>query len=68
MVSGASTRDRIVDFIRDFIAGHGYSPTVREVAEAVGLSSSGAYHHLESLRDEGVLTGGHSGRTWRLAS
>lgn len=65
MVVSTTAREKILAFLGDFIATHGYSPTVREVAESVGLSPSGAFHHLESLRDEGKVTGGHRGRTWR---
>ena len=61
-------REKIVAFIRAFIAEHGYSPTVREMAEAVGLSTSGVFHHLEALRAEGIVTGGPGARTWRLAA
>jgi repressor LexA len=61
-------KDKILAFLRSFIAEHGYSPTVREIAEAVGLSTSGTYHHLEALRAEGAITGGPGARTWRLAA
>ena len=37
--------DRILEFIRERIASQGYPPTVREIAEAVGLASTSAVHH-----------------------
>lgn len=63
-----AVRDRIVAYIGGYRDEHGYSPTVREIAAAVGLSSSGVYHHLEQLRKSGVVKGGAAARTWRIAS
>jgi repressor LexA len=37
--------ERILDFIRERTADRGYPPTVREIAEAVGLASTSAVHH-----------------------
>ena len=48
--------DRILEFIRERIAAQGYPPTVREIAEAVGLASTSAvHHHLLKLEREGKL-------------
>lgn len=48
--------ERILDFIRERIAEQGYPPTVREIAEAVGLASTSAvHHHLLKLEREGKL-------------
>jgi len=48
--------DRILEFIRDRISERGYPPTVREIAEAVGLASTSAvHHHLLKLEREGKL-------------
>jgi len=48
--------ERILDYIRDRIAERGYPPTVREIAEAVGLASTSAvHHHLLKLEREGKL-------------
>ena len=48
--------DRILEFIRERIAEQGYPPTVREIAEAVGLASTSAvHHHLLKLEREGKL-------------
>lgn len=64
--SGERSRARIKDFLSAFWAEHGYSPTVREVAKAVGLGSSTAHHHLLKMVSEGTITcepGVY--RTWR---
>lgn len=48
--------ERILAFIRERIAEQGYPPTVREIAEAVGLASTSAvHHHLLKLEREGKL-------------
>jgi repressor LexA len=47
---------RILDVIRDFTAAHGYPPSVREIGEAVGLSSSSTVQsHLKTLERRGLL-------------
>lgn len=48
--------EHILDYIRDRTAEQGYPPTVREIAEAVGLASTSAvHHHLLKLEREGKL-------------
>jgi repressor LexA len=47
--------------IRDWIVLHGYSPSSRQIGEAVGLrSSSSVSKHLASLEDKGFLRRGES--------
>ena len=47
--------------IRDWVVEHGYSPSTREIGEAVGLkSSSSVSRHLSSLEDKGFLKRGGS--------
>ncbi len=51
--------ERILDFIREQTEERGYPPTVREIAEAVGLASTSAvHHHLLKLEREGKLRKG----------
>ena len=64
---GDRARDNLVDALAQYIDEHGYSPTVRELAETVGLSPSAVHMHLEVLRGRGAVTGGHSPRTLRPA-
>lgn len=47
---------RIVEFIRRTVRERGYPPTVREIGEAVGLTSSSSVHaQLANLQRKGVL-------------
>jgi repressor LexA len=47
---------RILDYIRRTIHDRGYPPTVREIGEAVGLTSSSSVHaQLANLQKKGLL-------------
>jgi repressor LexA len=47
---------RILDFIAETVRDRGYPPTVREIGEAVGLTSSSSVHsQLENLERKGLL-------------
>lgn len=49
-------QQEIYDFIRRKIRERGYPPSVREIGEAVGLSSSSTVHgHLERLEERGYI-------------
>ena len=44
------------DFIRSFIEAHGYSPTLQEIAGALGITGNlGVLRHLEALERQGLL-------------
>lgn len=48
--------ERILAYIESALEERGYPPTVREIAEAVGLASTSAvHHHLSKLEAEGKL-------------
>ena len=52
-------QQRILLAIRDWVVGHGYSPSTREIGDAVGLqSTSSVSKHLASLEDKGFLRRG----------
>ncbi|MCX2947303.1 transcriptional repressor LexA [Lentzea sp. NEAU-D7] len=54
-------QQRILVAIRDWVVEHGYSPSTREIGEAVGLkSSSSVSRHLSALEDKGFLKRGGS--------
>ncbi len=63
-------RQRIVDFIARTVEEHGYPPSVREIADAVGLASTSAvHHHLIALERDGLLErGGKHSRALRLTT
>jgi repressor LexA len=47
---------QIWDFVVDYVDGHGYPPTVREIGDAVGLASPSTVHaHLANLERAGLL-------------
>lgn len=47
---------QIVEFISQFIQKNGYSPTLSEIAEAIGVSSLATIHeHLQALEKKGVI-------------
>ena len=56
-MSSLNTRRELVrTFIGEFLAKHGYAPSVREIGRAVGLkSSSAAYYHLRALEAAGEV-------------
>ena len=52
----AGKRRRILEFIAEQIRERGYPPSVREIGEAVGLTSPSTVHaHLQVLEREGYL-------------
>lgn len=47
----------IINFIASYRAEHGYPPSMREIGDAVGLSSSSVVHgYIERLTKNGYLT------------
>jgi repressor LexA len=49
-------QEQVLDFIRSEIHRQGYPPSVREIGEAVGLSSSSTVHsHLSALETKGFI-------------
>lgn len=54
-------QQKILVAIRDWVVEHGYSPSTREIGDAVGLrSSSSVSRHLGALEDKGFLKRGAS--------
>ncbi len=50
-------REEILDFIQKYISQYDYGPSVREIGEAVGLSSTATvYYHLRALTQAGELS------------
>ncbi|KKT29685.1 MAG: LexA repressor, partial [Candidatus Collierbacteria bacterium GW2011_GWC2_44_18] len=47
---------QIVEFISQFIQKNGYSPTLSEIAQAIGVSSLATIHeHLQALEKKGII-------------
>jgi repressor LexA len=47
---------QILKFIKDYIDKYGYSPTLGEIAEAMGVSSLATVHeHIQALINKGVI-------------
>lgn len=47
---------QILDFLKQYIDKYGYSPTLTEISEAMGLSSLATVHeHLQNLAQKGVV-------------
>jgi len=66
----AERRQRILDCIARTVEERGYPPSVREIADAVGLASTSAvHHHLIALERDGLLErSSHSSRALRLTA
>ncbi|MFI0742421.1 LexA family protein [Streptomyces sp. NPDC021100] len=55
--------------IRESIAEHGEAPTIREIADQVGLSSTGTVaYHLDRLEERGLISRERRWRSVRLGS
>ncbi|SDQ58534.1 repressor LexA [Virgibacillus subterraneus] len=49
-------QETILEYIKEEVDGKGYPPSVREIAEAVGLASSSTVHgHLARLESKGFI-------------
>lgn len=62
--------EEIMNFVNEFVQEHGYSPSVREIGEAVGLRSTASVsYHLQALQAKGFLgAAGQKGRKRALAA
>src|SRR6266508_3421167 len=49
-------QQEIWEFLVEYVDGHGYPPTVREIGEKVGLASPSTVHaHLANLERAGLI-------------
>lgn len=54
-------QEQITQYIKEFKAEHGFPPTIREIGQAVGLSSPATTHtHLKNLEKLGIIKKGTS--------
>lgn len=55
-MKGLTKRQKeILEFIKEFILLHKYPPSIREIAAAFGISSSGAHDHIKALVKKGEI-------------
>lgn len=53
---GEKIRQNILNYIIEYMTEYGYSPSVREIGEAVGLKSTSSVHtHLTRMFKEGTI-------------
>ena len=47
----------VLNFINEYNAEYGYSPTVREICEKLNIkSTASAYYYMEKLKEEGYIS------------
>lgn len=58
----APVQRETLEFLRNFMAEHGFAPTLKDIASHIGVKSiSTAHFHLERLVDKGVIRRGEDG-------
>jgi len=58
----APVQRQTLEFLRNFIAEHGYGPTLKDIARHIGVKSiSTAHFHLERLEQKGFIKRGDDG-------
>ncbi len=56
MIELTKRQEEILNFIKTFMVKHGFPPTIREIGEALGISSPATIHaHLKNLETRGVI-------------
>lgn len=49
-------QEQILIYIKEYMVSHGYPPTIREICNAMGVSSPATVHaHLHNLQKKGVI-------------
>ena len=60
-------QQKVLDFVMRYISGHGYPPSVRDIAGYFKLSVSTVFAHIEALRRKGaILKGAYKSRAISL--
>lgn len=58
----APVQRETLEFLRNFIATHGFGPTLKDISSYIGVRSpSTAYFHLSRLEDKGFVKRGEDG-------
>lgn len=56
MARKSTKKNEILEFLHSYQLQNGYSPSVREICSAVGLSSPSSVHqHLKNLQEQGLI-------------
>lgn len=56
MLKGTSKQEEIYKFLKSYTENKGYPPSVREIGDAVNLSSTSTVHgHLKKLQEKGLI-------------
>jgi repressor LexA len=55
MKAPTSRQTEVLDFLKSFLSGHKYPPTIREIAAHFGISVKGAYDHVKALEKKGLI-------------
>jgi repressor LexA len=65
----APVQRQTLEYLRNYIAEHGYGPTLKDIAQALGVKSiSTAHFHLERLEDKGFIKRGEDGSMELIAA
>ena len=63
MARTTNKADLILEFVNQFVQENGYAPSIREIGQAVGLSSTASVsYHLQQLQAKGLLMSPGKGR------
>jgi repressor LexA len=55
-MAGSDRQQRILDYIESYVGGHGFPPSIREIGDKVGISSTSVVnYHLNKLTEKGLL-------------
>ena len=50
-----NTRQRVLAYLTSYKDMHGFSPTMAEIAEHIGVSTTSIFYHLRKLEDAGTI-------------
>jgi repressor LexA len=59
-------RQHLYDWIVNFARLHGYFPTLREISEETGISLTNVWHHVNKLKETGLLRDGDRQRCFTV--
>lgn len=65
---GRRQRQAIMDFLRAYMAEHGWAPSMREIADHIGTYPPNVMQHLRKLQAEGKIVLGGGPRMIRITT